>query len=64
MASSASGCIIATLTPFFLMLIVRSATNPGDNHNIFLRLAVIRSNKGSMEFCISLTKGVAFGEVV
>lgn len=42
------------------MLIVRNATNPGDIHNIFERLDVT----GSMEMCISLSKVVAFVEVV
>lgn len=46
------------------MLIVRNAANPGDNHNIFLRLDVMHSNEDSMEFFISLTKDVAFVKMI
>lgn len=46
------------------MLIVRTATNPGGIHNIFQRLDVRNSNERSMEICISLTKDVAFVEVI
>lgn len=46
------------------MLIIRNATNPRDIRNIFQRLDITCSNEGSMEVCISLTKGVAFVEVI